>query len=689
MMRTLSHIGTALVFLPIASAAPALAGPCGTSLSSEAAAPLYPLPDGNHWGYVNRDGAWQSAPRWRQVRPFSEGRAAVESEDGWGVIDRDGAYVIEPATRDADRVVIGEETYALSPYKPAAQGCIAATPADGIPHYRTVEGTRWDPPGLSDHEVVDLGSFSEGLAWVRVANEDGGATGWIDTDGGWAIEPQFHDGGDFSEGRAPAAISNSNWGYIDQSGELVMPRKFILSKAGSYGNGLAPVALGGEAGYMDADNWALREINYPDGTTKPIRDAGPFSDGRAAVLEGETSRPRTIWIDSDGDVAFIPGDGRSYRVCDRARPEFYEGLLPLSVSLGGNICGKPPEIVREGPGDPRNGAERMLWQLPWERSRLVWLDQEGQKILDSSECRRPHGMEPLPTTVADGGLAKGAYRIELSGMAEGTFGPVRTDGPCNTSEYALDDSDGTNAAGPWRLSFEGAARWQERSVELYLDVILPEGLSTGTHEVGAETDDTAVSAHLRMIRGDDAEVGATQPDRYSSQSGTLTLSRLDREAASGDLELELASKDAPEQTISLSVNFHEIPYQFGPEFAMTEVTGSLARFDEETPDDPLENFFQPLEVTEAEDRLGILFGTFGPNLELSFPAGHSGRFTAGPDEAVSATLAGVPAEAEGTLSRVDGKLAGEVTAEIHAHPELDGRASVSVRFAHIPIEQPE
>lgn len=48
------------------------AQPCGIAPTS-GAAPLYPLPEGEQWGFIGPDGEWRLAPQWRQVRPFSEG----------------------------------------------------------------------------------------------------------------------------------------------------------------------------------------------------------------------------------------------------------------------------------------------------------------------------------------------------------------------------------------------------------------------------------------------------------------------------------------------------------------------------------------------------------------------------------------------------------------------------------------
>ena len=661
----------------------AAAQPCGTSLEADGA-PLYPLPQEGKWGFVGGDGEWHLAPRWRQVRPFSEGVAAVETRAGWGLIDRDGAYIVEPGAQDADRVVVKGQDYALPPYKPMSEGCSAATPEGGAAHYVTISGESWTPPGLSGEEVLDLGSFSEGLAWVRVTRGKNSAVGWIDTEGDWAIAPEFHAGGDFSEGRAPAAINEGFWGYIDTSGELVFPRKFLLQQAGRYVDGLAPVRMNDAAGFMSASDWAIEEMTLPDGGTRAIKSAATFSNGRAAV------QPGPVWIDPEGALAVNPQAGARLSICNEARlPSYHGGLLPLVVGDGTNICGNPPDIKYAGPGDPRIGPKTMLWHLPWERDKLVWLDTDGATVIDSTACRRAPGVAALPTTTDGGDLASGAYRMALSGVVEGDVTPRRADAPCNRSNFEMDGNEATNVAGPWSLSLSGAANWKGETVDLSLGLGLPKGIGTGQHDLGPTSTDDRPSAYLWMsVR--DAGPNAPRPATYTSEGGgNLTLTRRDQTAISGSADITFVSRDDPADTIALTATFNEIPYEAGPEVTLVETTGAVTGLDESMPDDPLINFFTPAKAVETGDGLVLSLGKFGPKLELRFPAGARGAFTAGPDAPASVTFAGMPVRAEGRLERKEGRLSGNVTAKLGAHDQIDGAGSVTLRFAEVPLERGE
>ncbi len=664
----------------------ALAQPCGTPAGSEGTA-LYPLSRDGEWGFVDREGEWRLAPAWRQVRPFSEGVAAVETAAGWGLIERTGSYLLRPGAEDADSIVISGERFALSPFKPMSQGCSAATPVDGNPHYITADGDTWTPPAFEGRKVRDTGSFSDGLAWVRLAKD---RVGWIDTDGQMAIAPDFIDGGDFVDGHAPAAVNTENRGYIDRSGELAFPRKFILEDAARFSEGHAPVRIGGDAGYMNDTDWIIREITMPDGKTRALDAVTPFSDGRAAVRPaGISSGP--VWIDTEGVVAVDPEAGARYSICSDTRlPAYQDGLLPLVVGAGTNICGNTPDISYEGPGDPRSGPEGMLWHLPWERDKLVWLDRNGVTVIDSTACRRAPGVAALPTETDGGSLASGAYRMELAGMVQGNVGPHRADAPCNRSEFKMEGNEATNSEGPWILSLTGMAQWQGKTVDLSLSLGLPQGIGPGTHEVGPTNKNKFPSAYLWMsVR--DAGPNAPRPATYTSKGGgSLTLARRDQDAITGKAEITFVSRDDPSDEVTLAANFHEIPYLAGPEVTLVETTGAVTALDESMPDDPLINFFTPAKAVEGEDRLVLSLGKFGPKLELDFPAGHSGTFTAGAGAPVSITFAGKPVSGKGRLERSeDGGLGGKLTAKLGAHEQVDGAGSVTLRFADIPVENGE
>ena len=114
------------------------------------------------------------------------------------------------------------------------------------------------PPRYSDAY-----GFSEGLA--AVCEELDGPFGFIDTNGEWAIPPMFDaviDCG-FTEGLCAVVEKdsgwNGKWGYIDLTGQFVIPAKYFL--AGPFKNGVAPVQ------YIDDDDIYAEPLMAEDGSS--------------------------------------------------------------------------------------------------------------------------------------------------------------------------------------------------------------------------------------------------------------------------------------------------------------------------------------------------------------------------------------------------------------------------------------
>lgn len=88
------------------------------------------------------------------------------------------------------------------------------------------------------------GDFAEGLAAVQ---EAGGAWGYVDPTGAWAIPPAFEAAGRFSDGMAPAR-QDGQWGFIGKRGQWLVPPQFQAVKAAS--QGVAAVESGGTWGVI-------------------------------------------------------------------------------------------------------------------------------------------------------------------------------------------------------------------------------------------------------------------------------------------------------------------------------------------------------------------------------------------------------------------------------------------------------
>ena len=178
--------------------------------------------------------------------------------------------------------------------------------------------------------------FSEGLARVSFGDK----TGFIDTIGRPAIQPQFAEAGDFREGRAVVRIDNSAayidrtgtyivapggysdghdfseglavvgevidgdtcYGYIGVDGTLAIPATFVA--AGDFSEGLAPAAVidhGAEVwGYIDkTGKWVVQPQLFA---------ADSFSEGLAAVavITSDAESGRWGYIDKSGSWRISP-----------------------------------------------------------------------------------------------------------------------------------------------------------------------------------------------------------------------------------------------------------------------------------------------------------------------------------------------------------------------------------------------
>src|SRR6266404_3130217 len=132
-----------------------------------------------------------------------------------------------------------------------------------------------------------------------------GKWGYIDNTGKVVIKPQFAWAEEFSEGLAAFENEDGKHGYIDETGRVVIAPKF--DNWTEFSEGLAAVSVDFEWGYIDkTGKWAI----------PPHFTVGrPFSDGLALVgvaLNGKVSFPpgpqKHVFIDKTGKVVIDAKD---------------------------------------------------------------------------------------------------------------------------------------------------------------------------------------------------------------------------------------------------------------------------------------------------------------------------------------------------------------------------------------------
>jgi hypothetical protein len=305
---------------------------------------LFPAPIGATWGFIDNRGKVVIASHFESVESFSEGLAAAKFEGRWGyinrsgvavipfryrtaqsfhgsvaivdtglpdhpvgVIDPSGAWVTQPMFRSLSAadgpggLLFGQKEAGDGPSFYDRNGNLVLGPyslafpfSEGRARVKTEKG-EWliDASGnfiAKPPVILDGIRFSDGMIAIRRDRK----VGYMDIDGNIAIEPQFDQGGAFSEGLA-AVESGGHWMFVDKSGTATahLPEDVIFAEPIS--DGLALVTAGPESsrkfGYVDRNGqWAV----------KPVwEDANPFHDGLAYV---------GIW--KNGMVAYIDHNGK-------------------------------------------------------------------------------------------------------------------------------------------------------------------------------------------------------------------------------------------------------------------------------------------------------------------------------------------------------------------------------------------
>ena len=151
-----------------------------------------------------------------------------------------------------------------------------------------------EPPLEFEH----ISFFSDGLALVAVGRYGSSWNnlkyGFIDMTGELVIPAQYDYASDFNDGIAAVYMQKDRgWGFIDKTGELVIP--LMYESASNFTEGLAAVCLDGKWGYIDEAGEVIIPFEY--------RYAAPFIEGYAvAVLEYNAANTKHGIINIKGDI---------------------------------------------------------------------------------------------------------------------------------------------------------------------------------------------------------------------------------------------------------------------------------------------------------------------------------------------------------------------------------------------------
>lgn len=177
------------------------------------------------FGYLEDSGKQAIEAKFDQAKPFSQGLAAAQNEDGkWGYLNKEGKFLIPPKFDDA-----GDFSEGLAP---VSNGDLWG--------YIDSSGRVKVPFGF-----LKAGIFSQGLAPVKTS----AGFGYIDKTGKAVIQPQFKAARPFHEGAA--AVLTDSWHFIDSNARPAFAGSF--DAAGDFSNQLAPAmpSDGKAFGYID------------------------------------------------------------------------------------------------------------------------------------------------------------------------------------------------------------------------------------------------------------------------------------------------------------------------------------------------------------------------------------------------------------------------------------------------------
>jgi hypothetical protein len=388
----------------------------------------FPLPmcqfEGGLCGAVNRDGSIAVAPRFDFVDDFHEGRAVVRLGGLYGYVDIQGRLVVQPqhaiagryrgglAEVDVDgksalidldgREVLAPRFASALPFtksvfwvndgvrvadrlRPGREEFPGAdAPPGGMPLRVDAKWGLIDVSGtwIRQPEFRDIAAFdpeNENLMWAQAD------TGWglIRPDGTWALEPAFQYKLALSDDRAEVWRGGKT-GYIDRTGQMVIPPKFeiVIGSRGFVGGMPAPAKLGGLVGLIDqSGKWVLEPAYdriYPHNGGLAFNAFEARRGGRTDILDatgkvlisGMKLRPGTSTsCDSPSGgmcISMTPGqftqfcaDGRIIGFMDEM-PRLFDRdgtqLDPAKGEMWWPLTCEPPYVVKIGGDSPTSIA---------------------------------------------------------------------------------------------------------------------------------------------------------------------------------------------------------------------------------------------------------------------------------------------------------------------------------------------
>ena len=189
------------------------------------------------WGYIDTTGSYVIKPQFDVAGVFADnGLARVQSGDKYGYIDKTGSYVINPQFDDAWNF---------------AENGLARVQSGDKYGYIDKTGAYVIKPQFD--EAYD---FEDGVAVVKLKDK----YALIDMQGKYIVNPIYDNMGEkVSSGLVYFADKNGKVGYLNTSGEEIVPAQFDYSYSNSdlgwaedfYDDGYTIIRMGDVCGVID------------------------------------------------------------------------------------------------------------------------------------------------------------------------------------------------------------------------------------------------------------------------------------------------------------------------------------------------------------------------------------------------------------------------------------------------------
>lgn len=190
---------------------------------SEGLAPVY---NGEHWGYVNHEGEEIIQAMYSEAGPFKNGLAIVQHNNMYGVITKGGQQLF---MFDYDYIAPFSDGFAL-----AKRG--------GKQIYLKLDGT---VISLSPNYVYH--DFSDNMARIKGKKN----WGYIDQSGKVVIDVKYKDAYDYHEGFATVKLKTGTLYYIDKKGRKQVNYNVVPGVDPNFNEEIARYSKGGKWGLVD------------------------------------------------------------------------------------------------------------------------------------------------------------------------------------------------------------------------------------------------------------------------------------------------------------------------------------------------------------------------------------------------------------------------------------------------------